>query len=139
MTPSRDLDNLATAKAGKLADLMDHKKSITRHIVRLGGDSKTMEELCRTQGLEYMPACVDNAGAWGHNMRKLINRLGGYAHAAHGIPPHIFTLAWTRRISLTLARVQALVATQRIAELAPVEDATDLGASLDAQGLYDIR
>ena len=139
MTPSRDLASLATAKAGKLADLMDHRKRLTRHTLRLGGETKTMEELCRTHGLEYMPACVDNAGAWGHNMRTLINRLGGYAHAAHGIPPHIFTLAWTRRISLTLARVQALVATQRIAELAPVEDAADLGVTLDAQGLYNIR
>jgi len=139
MSPSRDLDNLATAKAGKLADLMDHRKRLARHSLRQGGERKTMEELCRTHGLEYMPACVDNAGAWGHNMRKLINHLGGYAHAAHGIPPHIFTLAWTRRISLTLARVQALVATQRIAELAPVQDAADLGATLDAQGLYNIR
>ena len=86
-----------------------------------------------------MPARVDNAGAWGHNMRTLIHRLGGYAHAAHGIPPHIFTLAWTRRISLALARVQGLVATQRIAELAPVGDMADLGATMDAQGLYSIR
>ena len=139
MAPSRDRASLATAKAGRLADLMEQKKRITRHTLRLGGETKTMEELCRTHGLEYMPACVDNAGAWGHNMRTLINRLGGYAHAAHGIPPHIFTLAWTRRISLTLARVQALVATQRIAELAPVEDDADLGATLDAQGLYNIR
>jgi hypothetical protein len=139
MSPSRDRVSLATAKAGKLADLMDRAKSIKQHTLRLTGERKTMAELCRTQGLEYMPACVDNAGAWGHNMRKLINRLGGYAHAAHGIPPHIFTLAWTRRISLTLARVQALVATQRIAELSPVEDAADLGATMEAQGLYSIR
>ena len=41
--------------------------------------------------------------------------------------------------SLALARVQGLVATQRIAELAPVGDMADLGATMDAQGLYSIR
>ena len=138
-TPQRDVVALATAKAGSIADDMDHTKNSKRHELRLTGEMKTMAEHCRTYGLEYMPACVDNAGAWGHNMRALINRLGGYAHAAHGIPPHIFTLAWTRRISLALARVQALAATQRIAELAPVGDLADLGATMEAQGLFRVR
>ena len=100
-----------------------------------------MVEHCRRENLTYIPACVDMPGAWGTNMRNLLNRLGGYAQASLGIPVHIYTLAWTRRISIGLARLQGTAAVQRLAQFTRdnVSDSSVLGRSLEAQGIYPIR
>ena len=93
------------------------------------GNSATMQERCRLEGINYWPIPIEGDGACSTDFDAFLNNVSDAAEKIRGHDPKSFKARWIYILACKLADISAKVATRRSANerrrLGNVEDATD--------------
>ena len=105
-----------------LASYEDFKRNY-----RPAGEAETTEELCRRQGIRFIPMVIEaHGGGWSKGARQILDCIAKHLTASWNTDGEVASLSVAQRLSTSLHRENARAVLKRLqatpSEEAPVDD-----------------